>query len=407
MKRKFLLIATAVFVMASCTNQQEGVETSQESLWVSDAIGFRTNTTRATILYLSDMQSSTLGFDVYATSGDGAAWYLDGSNSYVYTSSAEAWGWSQGSETWPEDESDYSLTFYALYAEDYQGIAIDDSDLSTLTADVDIQDVDNQVDILATTATASARPSDGKLSLAFDHILSKVDFGVVVGYEMSVYIAGLAVRNLYQSGSYDIGASSWAVTTTTDTDYDLSDYMDYTTEIEGTDSSEATATSLTTDGYSLMLMPQGVTATDVETWTEDADIDGSYIELLYRMESSDDVDYIGYNQANTHPDYSDSEDVAYDGLPLFIKVGYPVSTNSFTSGEWDMSMNYTYNIKLGTTGATNGYILSEVYYLEDGTATDFAIDYTDKEVGDPISSGEICFDIVVNSWSSATTQSVN
>ncbi len=417
MKRKFLLIAASVALMASCTKQDEPLAMVQEEIPSSDIIGFRANTSRAATLTLDNIEGDATGFGVYATStttADGDTWFLDGSNKYKYTS--PTWGWSGTSEQWPTDAATYPITFFALYAPTYTGITVETvtkggtvaNTADPLSADITIQAPAAQSDILAATVVADTKPSDGKLSMSFNHILSKVDVGIIPGYNKTIYVNYLAANNLDNSGTYSIGTKAWSATSGTfTTDYDISSALtSFTSGITGSDSAEKTATAITAtaDNKSLMLLPQNATASDTDTWVANVDPTGTLIEMRYRSEylsseSGDMEDAIGYADASDHPAYNPVDDVAFDNKALFVKVGFPLST------AWTMGSNYTYNIRMGTADATNGYLLDDYFYDEDGNRTKFKIDF-DKEPGDPISEGEINFDITVKEWVGESAQTL-
>lgn len=407
MKTKHLL-TTAAFAIAmasSCSKDEaQMVAGSQESN--PDEINFNTTTTRASIALLSDLTSSTTGFTVYATyTGDTTdEWLIEGDKSYVYSGST--WSWNDtdtnsattDSPEWPTETSEYPVNFYAIYANDMTDITISKATTltantsSVVTADVTIQEPISQVDIIATSTETATKPSDGKLTLAFDHMLSKVNFGVIAGYKKSVYLNQLLMHNLDENGTLNLTDLNWDITPEVYTaDYDVSSYLSSDAYV-GASESENSATAITsnTNKGSLMLLPQQATASDVDTWSSDSDPTNTYICVHYRAEY-DSKDYIGYAKASSHPDYISSDDDEYGQTTLFVKVGYPMSTN------WSSGKGYTYNVKIGTEDASNGYLLDDYYYDQDGKKTKFPIDF-DKEVGDPISDGTIDFDITVNDW---------
>ncbi len=424
MKKEFLPIALSLVMIASCAQEEVDIISPVQSSSSSETISLMMNTSRAAIFDITDMQGSTSGFDVYTTSTtteDGDTWFLDGSNSYLYSSTLSTWGWSGEDEAWPTDETTYPLTFMAIFSTDLTGVTLDsvtagdavtDTD-DPLSAEVTIQEPTSQTDILATVSSVSSKPADGVLSLTFSHILSKIDFGVIVGYQKRAFVNTLALNNVDSVGTYSFKNQVWTSNgSTTDTfsaTYDVSSALsDFSTGITGTDTAESTATALTnTDGeYSLMLLPQTTTATDVDTWSDGTTPTGVYVEMLYRAEYyTDDLtysDYIGYEDAENHPNYSSSTDSAYSGEPLFIKVGFPLSA------AWSLKNGYTYNIKLATADATNGYLLDDVYYDSNGDPTSFGVDADfDIEIGDPVSGGYINFSITVEEWGDSTSSTLN
>ncbi len=420
--------------MASCA--QDDVTSSGVTGGVdfdTNKINFLTNTTRATTQLLTNLEDDLAGFIVYSTilDSDGdEAWSLAGDNNYV-NGGTGTWSWSDSDADeveWPTDATSYPVNFYAVYypstmtgVELTAASDLSETDVVPVSVGVTIAEPASQEDLLAAYASTSTKPADGKLSLAFDHVLTKVDFGVYIGLNKKIYLNGFSFVNLDEDADYDVGGSAWSNNNDSYTAaYPLTDYSAIN-GVEGTSTTETTATSLTiltddSDPYSLMLIPQSATAWDISEWVslnsytdaEDKDIEDptdTYVEILYRI--SDDtaedgtfVDYIGFEDASDHPDFATlgSDDLAGD--PLYVKVGYPVSTS------WTKGKSYTYNIKLGTADASNGYLLDDVYYDENGDPTDLPI-IPSKTIGDPVSDGLINFDVEVGDWDPVDAETLN
>ncbi len=405
MKKEHLLIAAAALIaVTSCTKEEASVGTVSQSQGNTDVINFTTNTSRAETMDLSDLMSDASGFEVFATQADSESWLIN-SDYYQYSTTTGEWSWKTEEHAWPTDTDDYPITFYSVYASDLSDVTLSAAtDLSTttpLTASIAIAEPTNQIDLLATATSTSTKPSDGKLSISFDHVLSKIDFGVIIGSEKKVYLAAFELNNLEDEGDYDLKAGTWDVTSTSsDASYPLTDF----TPVNGVTGDETTAISFTntSDEYSLMLLPQTTTTWDVSSWDGTTSIVDTHIEMNYRATYDTDTtsgesyeDFIGYTYAQDHPDYdsTNSEHTKYYNKALFVKVGYPLSST------WSLGKNYTYNIKIGTEDATNGYLLDDVYYDEDGDETPFDVDL-DKEIGDPLSDGNIHFNVSVGDWDS-------
>ncbi len=391
MKKLSLFIsAFALFAVSCSTEDVQDVAAAS----TTNTIGFIANTTRGSIITLDDMTSTTDGFAVYATNGnEPTAWNsdIDGTNNYAYDG---GWSWSGTDAEWPDDSADYPMNFYAYYP-DTDGIvsatAPDNVTLSITAAN----ELTSQIDYLAATAEADARPTGDKLALSFEHILSKVNFAIVPGYETMVYIPRVGTVATGSNGSYEVVSGTWSSADSPATDdFDLLSYDDEVMTFTGSDASETTAQTIKANEY-LMMVPQTTTS-----WTPTSGVDPSesYALVLYRITDTDGTDLIGYTTANDHPDYDSDNDSAYDGKALFVMVGYPLGANSYT---WDMGKAYLYKINLGTDGASNGYLLDDSYYDEDGNDTDLTID--DKEPGDPVSDGNIDFTVTVGDWGDETS----
>ncbi|MFI3302112.1 MAG: hypothetical protein SNH35_05935 [Rikenellaceae bacterium] len=401
MKKEHLLIAAAaIFAISSCTKEESAVNNTPQIATSTDVINFTTNTTRAETMELSDILGDETGFEVFATqsNSDGSTTWLINSDYYKYNTTNEEWEWKTSNYAWPTTTDEFPVTFYAVYASDLSGVttasaaASDLSKSTPATVAITIAEPAKQVDLLATATAADSKPLDGKLSICLDHVLTKIDFGIITGSDRKVYLGAFQLNNLEYEGTYDIDASEWAVTSTSgDAEYPLTDF----TPVNGEEGNESTAISFTNteDEYSLMLLPQTTTEWDVENWDGTA-ISETHIEMNFRMTDANDSDFFGYTYAIDYPGYeSDNpEHIEYAEEALYLKVGYPLSTT------WASDYNYTYNIKLGTEFATNGYLLDDYYYDEEGEKTPFPIEI-DKEIGEPLSDGNIHFDVSVCGWS--------
>jgi hypothetical protein len=96
---------------------------------------------------------------------------------------------------------------------------------------------------------------------------------------------------------------------------------------------------------------------------------------LYRLETAEDKNYIGYEHASDHPYYKGSElELAnYDG-PLFVLAGYSYETT------WEPGKGYQYNIPMPGDGG--GILLDTYLYDDQGKTSDFT--YSGGEVGENV-----------------------
>ncbi|MFR9503662.1 MAG: fimbrillin family protein [Rikenellaceae bacterium] len=386
-KSSLFIIAACALSVASCTKE----ETQQvDSSTAQNQIGFLSNTTRADILTLSDLQDDDNGFVVYGIKNGVGTWdeEMDGSNYYSYVN--DYWGWTESSPMWPTDSDDYPIDFYAFYFtldEDQvaadKGIKITNDNQSALAITYAAPTA-GQTDILAASATAEARPSGDRLPLTFNHILSKVNFDITTGEEVTVYTQAVGLNSICNERSYMLSSSSWANQSASAID----DYPYLTTQNPAVDSSEDKISKVATN---LMLLPQTTTSWDPSAG--ESTVSGSHIYLIYRAEEGENLNAIGYSDASLHPDYNEETDYAYYKEPLFVMVGYPLGETDFVLKQ---GQSYNYNISLGTDGATNGYLIDEYYYDKKGNRTKFLVE--NKDVNDPISDGYINFTVAVNSW---------
>lgn len=326
MRSMMMGLAAFTLVLASCQNDDD-VIAPVKGASNADVINFTSSTTRAAIADLPAMMASATGFQVY---GKGPAstttWYagVDGTATYKYTTGV--WGWSSGAPQWPTAAGGYPLNFYAYFPVTAAGFTPTATAATALTGAVAVQTgVADQTDFLAATSTALTKPLTGSLNMTFNHIMSKVDYGVIAGLGTSVFIQSLTSNNLQNQATYDYMAGSWGTTSGSDT------YVYY-----GIYNASGSGGTVTIPTYSpalpdeitpnpfytlphnnhLMLLPQ-----TTATWNKTAPVANAYIGSVYRMQTLTNPNAIGYASAVSHPNYATSGST-YTG-PLFVKVGFP------------------------------------------------------------------------------------
>lgn len=414
MKKNYTLFAAfamaAIFV--SCSDKMD--ESTASTLYNEDEIGFLSSTSRATVVTIDELMDANTGFNVYATNGsdDAMAEFIDGA-SYVY---GDSWGWNGTSYSWPSEADEYPINFYALYLPDYTGVNFEvGSGSATLAPTVAIAAADSQFDMLRATSTADNEPVGGKITLDFAHILSRVNFNVEVGDESTVYVIKSDLRGFEDTNVYDAVSHSWGENGSGSADYSYITISNPTNIIEvsgGSSISDADITNL-----DLMLMPHTFTVWDLaDASSKDTDgsplLSGGRVELFYRMTESNGTDYVGYGDATLHPNYTAATGLDADDS-LFIKIAMPLAAEGDDTGTWAMGKNYSYLLTLSTTASSNGYYADTVYYDQDGNRTDLPVipvggdDDEEVEVGDLVTTGEICFEITVADWGDPVGTSLN
>ncbi len=423
MKKILMTLVVAGLMLSGCTKN----ETDVFDIPNPDVIGFSPSTTRAPINDLSKLIADGGGFIVYGvTADDNTTWYenVEGKN-YAYASGT--WGWVGDDAVWPTSDGSYPMTFYAIYP----AVAPPSPTVSQLSSNVTIAaTAATQVDMLSAKNSAASKPASGQISLTFQHILSKVNFGVIAGHEMMPAVRSVAIRNVHSKNTFDYLAQTWGGTTIDAAGYDY--YPDAVvvppfTTTGGTDEDTPVEIYTGTHSNNLMLMPQstGTGGTGAPAaWDKTAATigSGSYIEVVYRITDTatdaEKADYVGYAEGaqylTDYPAFGGTgggntgwED--YTGLgteggtqyngALYVKVGFPVTLN------WEKGKGYTYNICLGTANSTNGYYLDTVYYDENGDKTNVPIigpDNEPVEPGDPVTDGIINFLVDVTGWGTDT-----
>ena len=340
------LVAMAL-VFASCFKDE--VHTVNDRDFNGIDFDISTGKTRAIVSDLTALQASDEGFGVYATNGASFSEFI-ANKAYKYDEVSGTWKWAQSNIMWPSAGTDYPINFYAYYP-------LSETSLDqTLSADYTIaaQPGDQKDLLVAKHAAVQTRPSSGNVTLAFKHILSKVDFKVVTGSALIVEVQSISVKRVGNNGTFSFAGFVWsAVPTTWNSGYD---YM--TAPVAGANvfAGVTTAAAVTGSGGSLMLMPQDLSG---RAWdkTEVGLADQSYIEVVYRIfETVSNDDVVGYTDALTHPANGSG---AVTG-PLFVKVGYALPTN------WLMGKAYTYTIHLGTLDSYGGNLIAGNFVDQNG-----------------------------------------
>ena len=396
MRKIVLGLAAMALIFTSCSKDETTAVNSSNP----DAIGFEMSTgiARATSNNLVSLQGDAAGFGVYAVGSTTPA--LIANQGYKWNTTDTKWEWDGTPNMWPAATSgEYPISFYAYYPK--AGVTLAAGALTnayTVAATAAAQ-----VDYLAANQLAVAsRPSSSNVALAFKHILSKIDFKVAVGADMTVKVQSIAIKNVGNAGTFNFATLAWSAAPTTFT----SGY-DYLSTAKPAQSYTTTAgTAVTGTSGSLMLMPQNIstrTAWDPTASGAVAPVAQAYIEVVYRVvgtSSGDDV--VGYTEAQDHPNYSTGSPylpVPAADSPLFVKVGYPLPTN------WLMSSAYTYTIYLGDPDASGGNLIDDTFIDEDGDETGLpVVDPTDptvpKVIPDPIFdlTKPIGFTVSVDAW---------
>ena len=407
MKKFVLGLAAMALIFASCAKN----EVEQINEQNPDVISFSSTTARATINNLATLQADAAGFQVLGKTTGASSWFssggtIDGTNNYGFA--ASAWGWVGTPAKWPLVSTDYPMDFYAIYPP--SASVTKNATTPTITDAITIAGtVAAQKDLLAAKASTASKPADGKLSLTFKHILSKINIGVIAGNGKTVIIQEAGAQNVYNKASYDYVAGTWlaspVITGNVGYEY-FKGLVAAAKSITGVaaETAEPIYAAAVTNAH-MMLMPQTHASWNPTSGT----VSNSYISMTYRLKGAA-GDEVGYTDATDYlTDYPDFVDVtawsSYSGIssgatpygtkPFYIKVGFPLATagGNFT---WAPGKGYTYNLCLGTLGSSNGYYVDDTYYDEDGNDTGIPI--KGIVIGDPVSDGIINFKVDVTDW---------
>ncbi|MFR9620960.1 MAG: fimbrillin family protein [Rikenellaceae bacterium] len=365
-------------------------------------------TTRATENTLTILQKDGEGIPIFATTDDDSDnYYINGDKS-AYSESTLYWNWSGTTYDWPEAATKYPMLFYSYYPVDesvWTVTSVEGSGVRSLTSDITIQSSDEQQDLLAAMNTTLVSPVGGLLTLTFKHILSRVVFNITTVDDVKVYLQQSTMNDLLDNNTYDLMSQSWATLETSvgTADYNYLTFSNPALTLVADASSLSTGETAYASTYNnLMLLPHTFTI-----WDGSTTIEGARVEIVYRSTLTSGDDQVGYTRADSHPDYA-TADVATRpsaSSPLFVKVALPLITtandDNLLDNTWYSGLQYTYNLTLGGYDSNNGYLIDEYFYDEEGNQT--ILEVTGVDVGDALTSGEICFDVLVDAWGSSSS----
>ena len=402
-----LLLAALPMLLAGCTVH----ELTEISHSPQDHIGFSSHTalTRVAVATLPVMQNDPNGFSVYAVSGDKSGWYtddtgksIDGTNVYKY--SAGKWNFNAAVK-WPTNPSDYPMAFYAHYPAAPPGLGTVSYGSDAITATFAVQPAGSQTDLLAATVSTAVRPATGILPLVFNHVLSRVNFGIIAGEGVNPYIQAIQVDSVQSVRTYDFKSKSWTGNASVNTFFNYFGHSDGFTVLIPflpgiRDGSTPNAIYSGHHSNHLMLMPQ----TSPSWSTQSGNLSGGHITVIYRMTTGNQTNgvgnprEVGFASASDHPNYTAG---GYEG-PLFVKAGFPLPSVEGTGHFiWEPGRSYIYNIGLGTINSCNGYILDEYYYDEMGVRTNLKLIEVlneGKTIGSKLQNGVIHVTLVIDAW---------
>lgn len=336
---KIYLLTAAFAVMASlsgCSDTElASIDTAQEKT----PIGFHTvgsqMGSRATIINAADI--TTTDFKVYAFDKDGNAFMgnidTDGHEMahngvhIKYDKDAHAWTYAKSSDLryWPN----YSLDFYAVspatFSDDlYFGWIFNHEEriIKYTSSDEYNKDATKtlpaNVDVMYAVAKGQTK-DNGKVNLAFKHILSQVLFKAKTNDDkLIVEIENIKIHNFHVGGTFTIPEGkptreNWSVA-------DISPMFTLTAGMDGTKTVTSTSTEIITKP--MLFVPQSLTAwkPSTETKKQADDAKHSYLEINCKIKQND--------------------------VYLFGKGGFETLYVPF-SATWDPGKRYVYTLIFG------------------------------------------------------------
>lgn len=249
--KKFLFLAMAAAAMVSCSQNEEIENAAQKAeIKLGTVVS---NTTRAAVTDLTELQKADVGFTVYAynsgatefadaTAADMGAFIANGKKA---TFSSGAWKIEGSPYYWPLTDN---IHFFA-YGNPGTGTLVyagptGSNKYPTITYTV--AGVDAQTDLVVASITDQTKTkSSGGVTLKFAHILTQINFNVKAGDSNTYKLKALSISGVKNQGTYDFGKGAWEAQEGTAT-------YAHTITAEGI---EAT-TSGTSIASAWMLMPQ-------------------------------------------------------------------------------------------------------------------------------------------------------
>ena len=243
MKKKFLFIAVAALVMASCSKDE------QTAVNRGAAIDFRgAMATRATETVTANLN------DIFVTA-------LDKNNANFFTNEQftkdvdNFFKSSPNSYYWPNDDSELKFFAYAPSSSDLDGTLTIDNLTKTLADFSPKTTIADQKDFVSCKATGkkSVNESAG-VALIFKHQLSQIEIKAKNDQDAYRYkVVAVRIGQPVSKGTFDFGTENWNLEM---------DKVNYTVPDFGEITLNGTPESLMGTGGSAMLIPQQLTAWD-------------------------------------------------------------------------------------------------------------------------------------------------
>ena len=243
MKKKFLFIAVAALVMASCSKDE------QTAVNRGAAIDFRgAMATRATETVTANLN------DIFVTA-------LDKNNANFFTNEQftkdvdNFFKSSPNSYYWPNDDSELKFFAYAPSSSDLDGTLTIDNLTKTLADFSPKTTIADQKDFVSCKATGkkSVNESAG-VALTFKHQLSQIEIKAKNDQDAYRYkVVAVRIGQPVSKGTFDFGTENWNLEM---------DKVNYTVPDFGEITLNGTPESLMGTGGSAMLIPQQLTAWD-------------------------------------------------------------------------------------------------------------------------------------------------
>lgn len=349
MKQKFLYLAIATLVMASCS-QDETININE-----GKGIGFRAEAnagTRATVITdnnLSDFWVTA----VYQTSGD--SYFSD----VKFSETQGGYYQSTPSYNWPGSEG---LSFFAIHPSktDLGGTFTLDKDNQKVTSFSVKENITDQKDFIYATANGSKDNEETGVKLTFKHMLSQIEVKAKNTNDTYIYkVKGVRIG--------EIPSTADLVLSPTVTWSNFSNKLTFSDMCNETILSNDAVSIMNTTAGNAMLIPQQTLTPWAPATDKSNSNQGAYLGVYLQITTQD---------GNTiYPRNTDTE-YGYACIP------FPNKT------KWQEGQHYIYTLDF-SNGA--GYVDPTI--TPEGNEPD--------QPGDPILGGAIKFTVEVNAWQPA------
>lgn len=346
-------IPVAVTILTACL--AAACSEPEISAASTDAISLEPSTMRSrAAVQLLDADFEQTGFRTWGVRADEpTAWMadVDGTNRHRFAD--DAWGFSEP-VTWPAEPAAYPLQFFATYPD----IASVEENSATHTVKLTVaipDDPAEQRDLLFARTKVIEKPADNRLSVTFEHALSKIDFTLTVGRNCQVHVIALQLKNAAAEGSAILtdDQTVWVPNLSR-----LGSYSYFSAATERTFESSSFVQPLYNGDHAahLMVLPQTLPE---QSWNlRGAPDQKAHVLLVYRL-TADDQNKVGYAMAREHPAYATHHGTDLGpNEPLYVRAAWPISLS------WEPGRSYTYNITLDATHG--GYLADACYYQANG-----------------------------------------
>ncbi|WP_207153463.1 fimbrillin family protein [Prevotella herbatica] len=254
-----LLLLIVISMFCSCTGEMniiDGNNNKQINFSVSvpewkntDSLS-SSKTSRATPITDASLSTSNT-FNLIADQNDGAGNYSTLINKEAVSFTNNIWQTTPSHYYW-SGIPNKTVNFYAYYPTSISGNISHTVGSSPILSYTVPTESSNQVDIITATGNNVSGNTNSSIPLTFNHIFAAVKFAVGTNGLPSGTIKSITISGIHNSGTYTFG-SSWTLDPTTS-----SFTISPSTIITG-----ANGENITSDVYTLMMIPQALSNADV------------------------------------------------------------------------------------------------------------------------------------------------